>query len=1096
MKLSTFLLLFTLINISAETFSQKFSFEVKEATIKDLLAKIEGNSDYKFLYRSDLIDVNKQITININDENVESILGRIFDPGNFVYKIFDDNLIVISKKIASQQQSVTGKVTDSSTGEALAGVNVTIEGTLKGTITDANGSFILQRPETGATISFSFIGYVTQKITYNNEDVIDIKLTQDVQALEEVIVVGYGTQKKVNLTGSVANVDFESISNRPSTNSVSALAGSIPGLTIIQQSGQPGNDLASINIRGIGSINAGVAPLIIIDGVTSEVSDFANLSPYEVKEISVLKDAASSAIYGSRAANGVILVTTKNGLESDTKINFNAYWGLQEATVLPKLVDSWDFAELQNEARTNAGLSPFFTDEQIELMKNNDPTDGFSNTNWANEILRVSPIQNYNISISTGNEKLSVYTGLNYYNQEGILLNSNSDRYNLRSKFELKLNEHIKLGLNLSGVSKKSHQSAVSLGGADYSIMGTVYGTPNAVPVYYNNGNYFVMFNDVPGYQRIYNPIMQAEFGYNNGANKGFVSTFTVEINWKKLKFNSLISYNYNDALTKNWEPRLISINDAGETVWDTNYAILTQQFSNTHILQVENYLSYSTKFVDNHAFSILAGHTFLDNKYSYFQAYGENFPSNSLQVLDASSADSQRAYGQDSYYSLQSLFGRINYDYKSKYLFEINIRYDGSSRFAKDNRYGVFPSFSAGWRVSEEKFLEGISILNNLKIRASWGVLGNQDIGDNYAYTSVYSTLTSYLINGQYTSGASITDMANDKICWESTNSLNLGLDLALLNKLEFTFDYFIRNTENMLITLPIPITLGDLNPPYQNIGKIQNKGWELSGIYRDNADKLIYSLNFSLSQVKNKAIDLNNQEWYPTNQIIKEGESLYSWYGYLTDGIFQNQEEIDASAKQTPAALSGDIKYKDISGIDGVPDGKIDSYDRTIIGKSFPEFSYGFGGSLNYRNFDFNIFFQGISQVDINDFSRINQTGVGGNPKNWSVEWLNRWTSENPSDKYPRLDFNRTVNQLFSDYWLKNGSYLRLKNMEVGYSFARNILNRISVDNMRLYFGGQNLLTFTKVKHFDPERSMSQVRSEFYPQLRIYQIGLNMTF
>lgn len=762
------------------------------------------------------------------------------------------------------------------------------------------------------------------------------------------------------------------------------------------------------------------------------------------------------------------------------------------------MLNSWDAAVVENEARTNSGLPIFFTDEQIALMRNNDPSDGFSNTNWANEIFRTSPVQNYNISVSTGSDKLRVYTSLNYYNQEGILVNTNSDKFNLRSKFELKPNEHIKFGLNLSAVKGKVHQSETAIGGSDRAILGAVYGTPSSAPIYYNNGNYFSYFNDVPGYQGLYNPVMMAKVGYDNEINYNIGSVFTTEIKWKGFKFNSLISYNNKNDSEKLWSPLNIITNDAGVVVFnDFPYAKLTQTSSNTNVLQAENYISYKDIFWEDHFLSILAGHTFLDGEDSFIRGYGQNYPNNFLQILSASSSDTQRAYGQNSAYSLQSLFGRINYDYRGKYLFESSLRYDGSSRFAKENRYGTFPSFSFGWRISEEGFMKEISFISNLKLRGSWGILGNQNIGENYAYASVFSTSTPYLLNGQYVNGAAITTLANDKISWELTKTSNLGIDLELLNKLVVTIDYFVKNTENMLIKLPIPITLGNLSAPYQNIGKIQNKGWELNLDYSERVNKLHYNLNFNISQVKNEAIDLNYQELYIGNQIIRERESLYSWFGYKKDGIFQNQEEIDASPEQTPIALPGDIKYKDLSGITGEPDGKIDSYDRTIIGNSFPEFSYGFGGNLNYANIDLNIFFQGVANVDVNTFSRVNHASTGGNPQSWSVEWINRWTPENPSNEYPRVDYSgRRGNDTFSEYYLEDGSYLRLKNIQFGYTLPENILNKVGLDKIYIYIGGQNLMTFTKVKHFDPERLRNQVRTEFYPQLRIYQIGINLTF
>ena len=1113
MKLTAFLLLVSVAGVLAnKSYSQTkmLNLNMRDVTVKEILNSIEKQSEFYFLFSENLVDTERKVNIEIDNQKIEQALNLLFEGTDVSYSIRDRIIVLTTPEVLSeeselfQQKSISGTVTDEA-GQSLPGVTVLIKGTTNGTVTNTDGNYSLTNIPDDATLVFSFVGMISQEILVDTQTSIDITMIVDAIGIEEVVAIGYGTQKKVNLTGSVSNVDFESIANRPASNSVNALVGTIPGMTVVQGGGQPGNDQASINIRGIGSINASSDPLVIIDGVTSSLSDFALLSPHEIKEISVLKDASSAAIYGSRAANGVILITTKSGNKEGINVSLNTYWGMQEATVLPQVLDAWDNALLENEARENAGLPKYFTDEHIALMKNNDPSDGFSNTNWAEQVIKTSPVQNYNLGINAGNKKLKVFTGLNYFKQDGIIINTSSERFNLRNKLDFVVNDNIKFGLNVSAMKQKGLQSAINertspnfgdgIGGNTWTMMSTVFVTPQFFPIYYNNGNYFMEL-EVPGYQRMNNPVMAANYGSIERNTKDFVSALTAEIKFGDFTFNSLLSYKYNDQYVKQWKPRQMIENDNGIIIWDTSFAMLSQSFLYSNMAQIENYLNYSKKFADSHFISILAGHTFLDNNSTFFRAYGENFPSNSIQVLNASSADSQRAYGYDSSYSLQSFFGRLNYSFKNKYLIESNLRYDGSSRFAKEYRYGFFPSFALGWRISEESFLKDISAIDNLKLRGSWGILGNQAIGSNYAFASVYSTSASYLVNGQLVTGAAVTEMANNSISWESTKTLNTGIDLSLFGHLNLTFDYFIKDTEDMLIKLPIPITLGALNEPYQNIGKIQNKGWEFALQYNNNINQLNYNFEFNIGKIKNSAIDLNNQEWYINDQIIREGESLYSWYGYRTNGIFQNQQEIDEAATQTPAALPGDIRYVDVNGIDGIPDGKIDSYDRTIIGKSFPEISYGFNGGLAYKNFDFNVFFQGVAGVEINNYSVINHTGAGSHPKNWTVEWMNRWTPENPSDKYPRLDANRANNGYFSDFWLEEGSYLRLKNLEFGYTFSQNIMNKVGIENLRVYFGGQNLITFTNLKHFDPERSINQVRSEFYPQLRVYQIGFNLTF
>lgn len=1089
---------------------KEISVEFQQTSLKKALLRIEQIAGVKFAYSPSLIAEGQKVSIRASNQKLAALLDELLTPLNISYKLIADRISLYraldqsSLKVDSDHHSantesliltVSGTVVDEN-GQTLPGVNVIEKGTLNGSTTDADGKFSLTVQDEQSVLVFSFIGYVTQEVPLNGRLLIDVSMVQDVQRLDEVVVVGYGTQKKVNLTGAVANVDFEDISNRPITNSINALAGTMPGLSIIQGGGQPGNEQTSILIRGMGSVNADANPLIIIDGSTSSMESFADLNPNDIKEISILKDASSSAIYGSRAANGVILITTKKGLNDEgVQINLNVYRGVQQATVLPEMLSAWDGAMMENEARANSGMPIFFTDDQIELMKNGDPSDGFHNTNWVDEVFRPAPMQNYSLSVRTGGKKLRNYSSLNYYEQEGIIRNSNSSRFNVRSKFDLSLNEHIDVGLNLSAVSQNIHQPFEPIGESDRAITGAVYGTPRAAPIYYNNGDYFTTFHDVLGYQQLWNPVQSIESGYRDGSNKRLTSILTGAFNWKDFRFNSLISYDYSVGKRRAYRPRVMSYDNLGVQTADNQFAELTEEFFDTEDLQVDNYLSYAHEFQGNHFLSILVGHSFLDNKRAGFQAFGRDMPSNFLQVLGASNPDSQRADGSNSRNTLQSFFGRINYSYKERYLFEANIRRDGSSRFHSEHRYGTFPSLSLGWRVSEENFLAQNSFIDDLKVRASWGVLGNQGIGD-YAYASGYSVGTPYLVNGELVNGAAITTLANERIRWEETTTSNLGIDLTLFERFDLTYDYFLKQTENMLVRLPIPLTLGGLGAPYQNIGEMQNKGWELSLRYAGPPKAFKYSFNFNLSQVKNEVVDLNDQIFYPTDQLIIEGAQMYSWFGYKAEGIFQNDQEIAGAASQTPAARPGDLKFKDISGINGQPDGKIDSYDRTIIGKSIPETYYGFGGNASYKSVDFNVFFQGVADVSVNTYSRVNHASTGGNPQSWSVEWLNRWTPENPGNEYPRIDHSaRRGNDQFSSYYLEDGSYLRLKNIELGYSLPSSTLNKLGIERMRIYIGGQNLLTFTKVKHFDPERARSAVRTEFYPQIKIYQLGLNVT-
>ncbi len=1105
MKLAIIFCLTTLLQVNASGYAQKISLSVKNAPMEKVLREIKKQANYNFLYNTQMLESSKPVNFNVTNASLDEVLRLCFNDQPLTYSIVDGTIIIAKKPILKSvnqvqvveevypPQEIKGKVTDAQ-GVGLPGVSVRLKNSTIGVSTDINGNFTISIPDAGILV-FSYIGFVTIELPSNAKSAMNVVLQESKLALNEVVVVGYGTQKKVNLTGSVATVKFESLVNRPSSNSVNALAGAIPGMTIVQGGGQPGNDVGKVNIRGVGSINASSDPLVVIDGINSDLSFFSTLSPQEIESVSVLKDASSAAIYGSRAANGVILVTTKSGMTDKTKISFNSYYSLQQATVLPKLLDSWDNAKLENEARINAGQAIFWTDKMIELMKNNDPSDHFHNTNWVDESFRTSPAQNYDLSLSTGTGKLKVYSNLNFYKQDGIVKNTTTDRFSLRNKFDLRINKYIKLGLNISAILKNLNRPA------DTQFFSMLLGRTNAIaPKYYNNGGYFLRWDEVPSYATLFPPHRITNYGYYKEDNKKLMTALTAEINWKGVKFNSLVSYDYNNNIDKRWRPLETIFSDAGTNVWTTDFARLNQNFNNTGTIQFENYLNYAPKIGNQHSLTLLAGHTFLNYKYSYFGAYGEKFSNNSTQVLTASSTANQRAFGSQNEYSLQSLFGRVNYAYKDKYLLEANLRYDGSSRFAKENRYGLFPSFSAGWKISEENFLKNSKSINNLKLRASWGILGNQDIGSNYPYSSVYSTSAGYVVNGIVENGAAITTLANDQITWEKTSTSNVGIDASFFNHLDITFDYFVRNASDMLIVLPIPQTLGNVNPPFQNIGKVENRGWELSAIYRGKANKLNYSLNFNVSNIKNKVIDLDKQRFLfiGDRQVIQEGQPINSWFGYIFDGIYQSREEILAGPKRAEPVAPGDLKYKDISGIDGKPDGKIDSYDRTVLANSFPEITYSFGTSLSYNNFDFNLFFQGVGKVGIERYSFVNHAGRGSNPMNWTVEWLNRWTPQNPTQEFPRLHYLNTYNDraLSSSYWIEDGSFLRLRNLELGYTFKPELLKRIGVEKLRAYVGGQNLITFTKMKHFDPERAYNLRTNDFYPQLKIYQFGVNVTF
>ncbi len=1102
MRLTVFLILISVSQVfGGKSYSQitELSLNLKNVTVQQVLDEIEEQSEFYFLYSSKLIDVTRKVDVDVENRKIDEILDQVFTGTGVNYAVMDRQILLSSLEInpPASQLIVNGKVTGTD-GVGLPGVNISIKGTSTGTITDIEGNYTIQVDNAEIILVFSYVGYLTQEIRVGTQQTIDVQLVVDITGLDEIVVIGYGTQKKVNLTGAVSDVDFVDLANKPGSNLLQSLQGEVAGIFVTSPGGQPGVDRGNIRIRGIGTFD-NPDPLVIIDGITVDLTDLSALNPNDVKSISVLKDAASAAIYGSRAANGVILVTTKEGKKGTTSIRYDGYFGSQQATILPNLLNAEDYAMLANEARINSGNAPYFSSDQIALMMNDDPYDGFDNVDWVDKTFNTAPISSHTLSFNGGTERLSTQLSVGYLSQDGIMIGSGSERYTFRGRIDFDINNWFSVGMNVTGYLTDTKNLAEGVGGQDNSIMRRLARTPPSAPVKYENGNYFVEFEDVPGYSTILSPLRLASRGYMNNEANRLISSIYGDFNiLEGLKLKTQLSYNFRNIDVERWVDHEVIENDDGIVLADNGFNRLTNTQVDNEQYQFEAFLTYTKLLAENHDFNMIVGYSFYHDEGQSIQAYGEALPNNEIHVLDAATAN-YGVSGSAFESALNSVFGRINYSFRSKYLVEGNIRYDGSSRFNKENRWGLFPSVSFGWRISEESFMSSLEFIDNLKLRGSWGRLGNQNINNYYPYTPTYDVGQNYLFgnvgNPTLTSGVAVTTIANDEITWETTESIDFGIDATFFKGLDFSFDYFVKTTTDVLLQLPIPATLGDVNAPFQNAGEIQNKGWESIVNYRNHVGQLFFTVGFNLSNVENKIIDLKGQEFYPTNRIHTEGEPFGAWYGYNTIGIFQSQEEIDDAPFQHAQTAPGDIQYADLSGPDGTPDNVINSYDRTVIGNNFPEYVYGFNAGLDFKGFDLKIFFQGVKNVDVYSSQTGEHTG-NSSYVNWTKEWLNRWTAENPSADYPRLRNNWDQNELVSDFWLHDGSYLRLKNLELGYTLPKPITNRVGIDMVRIYIGGQNLLTWTKVKNYDPERIDSEIRNEFYPQLKIYQVGINCQF
>ena len=996
--------------------------------------------------------------------------------------------INLSASPAIEQQSpIEGTVNDPS-GEPLPGVSVIVKGTAKGTITDFNGFYTLDNVMPDATLVFSYIGMVTSEVKVEAQTTIDLTMEEDVFGLDEVVAIGYGTQKKINLTGSLSKISSENLESVPITNISSALQGTMAGVTVTVNNGQPGRDQGSIRVRGIGTLSNSDA-MVLIDGIVSSMND---INPNDVESITVLKDAASSSIYGSRAANGVILVKTKQGKSGDLVAHFKMNGGGQSRIADPDFIDSWQSSTLYNEALVNEGKLPRYTPEEIQKFRDGSEPEQYPNTDFYKLFWKgVGLQQDYSFDVSGGSDKVQSYLSMGYLSQNGLVQGSGLDRYTARAKIDFQLNSHIELNANISYSQELFKEPVSNIHNQDFAqLVWTLNQTGRVVPNTIN-GYY--------GYSDEGNPIAVLKGGSNHADKTHRLSTIfqaDAEI-VKNLHFKPLLGYT--------------------TTILESKTRINDQQYYNPYtgeptVFQGPNRVSDSNSFADNltiqallqydttfgqHALSILGGYSQEHYKDSYLFGSRYGYLNNALNQLDAGPIIGQQNSGNSSEYALQSLFGRINYSFQEKYLLEVVVRNDGSSRFAKENRWAIFPSASAGWRISQESFFEPLkNLFSNLKLRGSWGMLGNQNIG-TYPYQATIATGQNYTFGGQSVDGIAPIQGVNPDIEWERTTTTNIGLDADLLNgKISFTGDYFIRNTSKILLPLPVANSFG-LGIPVINAGSVENKGLELSAGYHFNQGDLTFDINSNISFIKNEITSLAGAGPFPNQStILSVGLPINALYGLVSDGLFQSQADIDGHASQDGIGGPvgpGDIKYRDING-----DNVIDSEDRQYLGTTFPKTTYGFTFSAGYKGFDALIFFQGASGLNSYVSGRILGSLYDKNGLPTSI-WLDRWSTDNVDASFPRVWNSYSQNNPSSNpssFWVRDASYLRLKNLQIGYTLPDKVTNSIGIKNARIFYSGKNLLTFTKFyKWVDPEAPAGDSAST-YPMVKVNSIGLHLTF
>ena len=1093
--------------------------KIDRLPLKEALVEVEKQSGYSFFYSNMLPNQDAVVSVRATGSSIESVMDELLKGLGIKYEVKPDKQITLTEKTLTPKETsskrpvkvVSGTVVDAS-GLPVIGAGVLIEGTSTGAVTDENGKYSIEVPSGDSILEFSCMGYQTLKVSLDGRRVMDVTLREDTQFLDEVVVVGYGTQKKVNLTGSVSIVDSDEISARPISSVSSGLQGLLPGVTVVNPNGQPGESNTTIRVRGIGTIG-NANPLILIDGVEGDISA---INPEDIESVSVLKDAASASIYGSRAANGVLLVTTKKvnkASDSKARVSLGAYFGLQTPTRLPQMCDAIEFMTLDNEARQNVGTSPAWTEDQFAKVRDNTDPNFFANTDWLSQVLnKFAPQQNYNVTLSGSLGSSGYMLSYRYFDQKGLTVGSSTGekRHNVRFKMDTKLLDRVTLSSNLSYTSRKVTSPVNSLtsgGGAIYTAMRI---SPNA-PVKYTDGTWAYGGGNT-------NPVAVLNDGGRSATSTdefSLLEVLKVDIHkgWDVSATYNLTSSNGLREILK----KTITFNnpeDGSSYVYaqpNTLKNIDIRNLQQTFILQTNFDFTFG-----KHNLSGVVGMSQEWYKGTSFSASRNNLITEQDPALNLGDASTMSNDASSSRWALRSGFGRISYNYDERYLIEANLRYDLSSRFHKSNRGGWFPSVSAGWRLSEERWMQFAKpVFDNIKIRASWGMLGNQYVGSSeYPYLSVLKSFNSEvsLIGANATTGYAQSTLANPNLSWEQIKMFDVGLDLAMLgNRLTFSFDWYDKDTEGILLQLNYPAQIG-AKPSEQNAGKVNNKGWEIDLGWREQRGDFFYGIGFNLSDVKNKIVDLaGNAPDLSGYQIRMVGYPIDAFYGYVADGLMSPEDfkisdpvNNNYSLPKIPVILGndyqpGDIKYKDISGPDGVPDGRITpEYDKVVLGSNIPRYTYSIRGDFGWKGIDFSFVIQGVGKCDgyLEGSARHAFQDMAAYPQKVHLDRYNVVTNPNLNASYPRLTYNTSFNQsTFSTYWMEDASYMRLKNIQLGYTFPEKWMKKARIDKLRIYLSADNLFTVSKYFYaYDPETPVS--KGGYYPQVKTFVIGLNLNF
>jgi len=1103
MKLTTLFLIIAFFRIEASTYSQntKITLDLEAVSIMTVFNEIEAKSEFKFLGNQDVIDTERLVSVHVNKERIDKILTDLFRGTDISYKIIDRQIILKREKPKMPlieypemglnhekelQFLVTGTITDQN-GTPLPGANILEKGTTNGTQADFDGNFSISVEDKNAVLTFSYIGYATKEISITGQTNITVSLEESAVGMDEVVVVGYGTVKKSDLTGSVSSVTSEEIAQVPVTSVSSALQGRAAGVSVNQASGQPGQGVI-IRVRGNNSISGGNNPLYVVDGFP--LNDFgSDINPEDIKSMEILKDASSTAIYGARGANGVILITTKRGAEGKAKVSYHGYQGFQTLRNKIDLLDRDSYVEMANSIAAAEGDAPVFNAGEIANLPNND---------WQDLVYRTASMQNHQVSVSGGNDVAKYYTSFNYLNQEGIITNSGFKRYSVRINGDLKISERLSLQNNLAITWSEYNQANDGAADGYGAIPFTSLVMPPTDPIRESDGSYSV-FSGVPWGGT--NPVAFANEDMYQRLNTRIIGG--IDLKYKildGLSFNTNLGLTALTGTTNTYRP--IGIISSGPSDGQAS-----KSTENSFSLVNENILNFSKEF-GKHTIGALAGMTYQKDKSNSLSASGTGFLTDAFGNNNLQSAANRGTPSTGfSDATLISYLSRANYTFDNRYLMTLTARYDGSSKFGKNNKYAFFPSAALAWKISNEEFLADSKSINDLKLRLSYGKSGNQAIGSYQTLARLRNT--SPVFDGTQNVGFVLSAFENPDLKWETTTASNIGVDLGLFNnRINLIADYYTKNTEDLLFNAILPTSSG-FTSSVRNVGEIENKGFEFELTTKNFVGDFNWTTSLNMNFNRNKVVSLGNDglgnkieridapgaggNWFP----LFLGEPGQQLYGFEIEGIYETDAEADQNGE--PNKTAGDYRFKDTNG-----NGIVNNDDQTILSNLQPDFTFGFNNEFSYKNFDLTILMVGSVGNDIvNEFNKY-YTAITGD---WNVTqeaWNNRWTGPGSGGTYAKASSNSINTVTFappSSLWVEDGSYLKFRDIKLGYNLPKSVIDRIGLERLKLYISGQNLITLTNYSHYDPEAQWESAPVNgwdrgVYPSTKSVTVGVMIDF